>query len=178
MEFIVCLKGLPELKKDGLREAQDVRENVEELVSVEINAMLESDGHITHDTSSSSSETDDSETSDIENNGSDCSHTTSTAEIKEVLTMSNYNWFSVVETLMEKYGDVIETEVEKWYSSVLASDCTEQEKTLLEQSHNAYLASVEEQKQANRQADCLNGMVVTDSETDDPNDYLHSNFFW
>ena len=50
-----------------------------------------------------------------------------------------------------------------------------QKKSLLEQSHKAYLASVEEQKQATRHADSLNGMIDTDSESDNPDDYLPCN---
>ena len=34
------------------------------------------------------------------------------------------------------------------------------------------LMVLEEQKQAIRQADCLNGMIVTDSESDNLDDYL------
>ena len=52
------------------------------------------------------------------------------------------------------------------------SSFTESEKSLLEQSHEAYLAATEEKKQAIRQADCLNGMIVTDSESDNLDDYL------
>lgn len=126
--------------------------------------------------SSSPSESDDCDSSDMESCQTDRPLKTCAAEIKGILVMSNHNWFSVVDTLTDKYGDYIETELENWYPSVKTFDWTNGEMTLLEQSHSAYLASIEEQKHANRQAECLNGMIVTDSETDDPGDYLHSNF--
>ena len=162
--------------EDSLRETQEIRENVEELVAVQVNAMLQSEGYVELNMSSSPSESDDCDSSDMESYQTDRPLKTCAAEIKEILVMSNHNWFSVVDTLTDKYGDYIETELENWYPSVKTFDWTNGEMTLLEQSHSAYLASIEEQKHANRQAECLNGMIVTDSETDDPDDYLHSNF--
>lgn len=155
--------------EDSLREALEIRENVEELCSCasKINAMLESEGHVALDYCSSQSESDGSEGSDMESCRTDCPPRTCTAEIKEILVVSNYNWFSVIDILVDKYGDDIGTELENWYPTVKTIDCTNQEKTLLKQSHSAYLASVQEQKHANRQAECLNRMIVTDSETDD-----------
>lgn len=52
---------------------------------------------------------------------------------------------------------------------------SQNQRKFLEQSHKAYLASVEEQKQATGHADSLNGMIVTDSESDNPDDYLPFN---
>ena len=48
----------------------------------------------------------------------------------------------------------------------------EVEKTLLTQSHDAYLADIEARQLVNRQAEALNGMIVTDSEKEDPDEYL------
>ena len=36
----------------------------------------------------------------------------------------------------------------------------------------AYLASTEAQKLSDRQAECLNQMIVTDAESEDPDQYL------
>ena len=55
---------------------------------------------------------------------------------------SGFNWFSVVETVTERYGDVTEPQLENYYTMVITSDHSEEEKRLLEQSHQAFLADI------------------------------------
>ena len=163
--------------EESFREAQTIRENIEELAAIQVKAMLESEGHVTLDNSSSESESSNSE-SESKNCHTDQLNqhpTILNTEVKELLISNNFNWFSVLDNLSEKYGASIEDELEHYYTDAMDSPFTESEKSLLEQSHKAYLASIEEQKQAIRQADCLNGMIVTDSESDDPDDYLPCN---
>ena len=63
-------------------------------------------------------------------------------------------------------------QLEKHFSELMACDLFQKEKRLPEQSHEAYLADRETQQLAARQAEALNGMVVSDSESEDPDAYL------
>ena len=76
--------------------------------------------------------------------------------------------------MTEQYGDV-EQQLESKYRALQWSNYSDAEKRLLEQSHQAYLADIASEKLAIRQADCLNGMIVTDSEDEDPDEYLQLN---
>lgn len=76
--------------------------------------------------------------------------------------------------MMDTY-DCLEYQLEEHFCNVLSSPLSETEKKLIEQSHNAHLSIAESQRQSDRQAEHLNGMIVSDSESDNPDDYIHLN---
>ena len=150
-----------------VREAKYIRESIEELAQIQAQAVLRSGGCIG---SSSDSERSDNE---VDNDGGmDCiSNEIPPAELEEILVSSCFNWFAVVETVTERYGDAMEQQLEKYYTVLVTPGRFEAEKTLT-QSHDAYLADIEARQLVNRQAEALNGMIVTDSENEDPDEYL------
>ena len=143
-----------------VREAQSICESIEELAEIQAQAVLRSGECIG---CSSDSESSDNE---VDNDGgTDCiSNEIPPAELEEILASSCFNCFAVVETVTERYGDAMEQQLEKYYTALVTPDHFEAEKTLLTQSHDAYLADIEERQLVNRQAEALNGMIVTDSE--------------
>lgn len=63
--------------------------------------------------------------------------------VQEAAADSGFNWFQVVDSLTQ-YGDAVESEVEKSYPALIAS---EEENELLTQSHSAYLATTGRQQE-------------------------------
>lgn len=88
---------------------------------------------------------------------------------------SNYNWFELVDLVVERTGNVEEiviTQLEKSFLTEVTLGLSAGEKLLIEQSHQALILDQKNSHLADREANALNGHIVTDSESDDPNDYL------
>ncbi len=141
-------------------EAESIRESTEELAQVQERAALKAVG-----LASSSSDSDsESECSESDQGDVDVSLNIPRGELMEILTHSCFNWFEVVAVATEHYGENVELHLEEHFTDMMASGRSEGEKKLLEQSHQAYLADKESRILADRQAESLNGMIVTDSE--------------
>ena len=151
-----------------IQEAECIRESIDELAQVQVQVASRSVGLFgsssDSDSSKSGTENDDQDENDVVEIPS--------AELGQILMSSGFNWFSVVETVTERYGDVTEPQLERYYTMVITSDRSEEEKRLLEQSHQAFLADISSRQLADRQAEALNGMIVTDSENEDPDQFL------
>ena len=132
--------------EESFHEALAITENIEELAAIQVKAMLQSEGHGTLDSSNSESESSESGSElEICHNDQQNQHpTTLSVEIQEILISTNFNWFSVVDDISERYGASIGDKLENYYTNAMDSSFTESEKSLLEQSHEAYLAATEE----------------------------------
>ena len=88
---------------------------------------------------------------------------------------SNYNWFEVVNRVTEENSQVNEEEtvanLEKLFLLAMEASISERDKALLEQSYQAYKCDTNRRSLADRQANALNGLIVTDSESEDPDKY-------
>ena len=125
---------------------------------------------------SSSSEEEDAyssgvDSSDEESNTSDIKSTIPCIdELYEVLQQSQFNWFHLVELVCPSPD--AESELVKCYASLVSLSKSQVEKGLIEQSHQAFVADLNARQLANRQAEALNGNIVSDSESEDPDAYL------
>ena len=102
-------------------------------------------------------------------------------ELKTTVTESQFNWFQLAETVLggclceEEEREVVAiNQLDDFFRRVMASEhFTAEQLNLIQQSHDAFLYDREERLPlAKRQAAAANGEVVTDSETDDCEDYL------
>lgn len=169
--------------EECVQEAKCIRECIDSLVKVQENALLRSIGIIPSDDSSlSSNESDDEgdecpcETQDDSESGVVTLPTDD--ELIWILQKSKFNWFELVDRVMEKNCEENEQAVvlnlESFFEQVLSSDCSIREKTLLEQSYHAYYNDSNRRCLADREANALNGLIVTDSESEDPDHYVGS----
>ena len=165
-----------------LKDAQEIRESIYYLSTTQERAVLKSFG-----ISCISSESSD----DSENNLSEPANPPDVScvvypipndlELKTILTESHFNWFQLAETVLgsclceEEEREVVAiNQLDDFFRRVIASDhFTAEQLELIQQSHDAFLYDREERlPRAKRQAAAANGEVVTDSETDDCEDYL------
>jgi hypothetical protein len=86
-----------------------------------------------------------------------------------ILKQSEFNWFSFV----EKMSNIEEKQCEMYYSVIMSSDKPLLEKKLIELSHQAYVADLDELKLRDREAAAFNGEIVSDSEKENPDVYLN-----
>ena len=66
----------------------------------------------------------------------------------------------------------IVTNLETLFSFAMEASIDEKDKALLEQSHQAYMCDINRRRLVDREANALNGFIVTDSESEDPDQYL------
>ena len=89
-----------------------------------------------------------------------------------VLAAGNYNWFELVNRAEELgyNSDDVESEYESFKCRL-----GEREAQLLEHSHAAFLQVEKDQTpQKQREAAAVNGEIVSESDSDHPDDYIHS----
>ena len=161
-----------------IQEAQQIREAVDKLSRLQDKALLHVMGISDHESSTYESDQDDIP-SDTDRDShallpSDqhCNHSFDT--LLSVLKDGKYNWFVVVEF---SENDVITpcseapTRLDEFYSYALSFQLTPQEKSLLTSSYAAFQAS-KPSVQDCRTASLLNGEIVSDSESDQAEDYV------
>ena len=109
-----------------IQEAECIRESIDELAQVQVQVASRSVGLFgsssDSDSSKSGTENDDQDENDVVEIPS--------AELGQILMSSGFNWFSVVETVTERYGDVTEPQLEKYYTMVITSDRSEEVATM------------------------------------------------
>lgn len=93
--------------------------------------------------------------------------------LQEVLACSKCNWFECIERLETQFS----THRVKFISNNLLDsindlDLTTENKQLLLVSHEAFQATQLQFHQQNRTTSMINGDIVTDSESDNPEDYI------
>ena len=64
-------------------------------------------------------------------------------EIQEIMISTNFNSFSVINDISQRYGASIGDKLEHYYTNAMDSSFTESGKSLLEQSYEAYLAATD-----------------------------------
>ena len=96
------------------------------------------------------------------------------------MAASQCNWFEVVDYTLAgcNYGEeeeaVVIKQLDDYYSSILTSDTlTCEQRRLMQQSHDAFVCDREDRLPlAQVQAAALNGEIITDSESDDSEQYI------
>ena len=154
-----------------LHDAQVIREAVEDLSHTQERAVLRTLGVKDFDSSS-----------DVDGDDADCTdesdsevslemNVSSQFQVPDVLQLvqSRFNWFEIMESVDDGIG---EEESEKCFSAVMKLDLSAKEKELLRQSYNAYSRDLLTRSLHQRKVDALNGLVVSDSDTDDPEQYI------
>lgn len=101
-------------------------------------------------------------------------------EVVPILRASQFNWFELVNTMVEKVSSDNEksviSQLSEYFPKVLEICRTSSEETLLQQSYQAFSNYYNtHQLEADRSADALNGFIVTDSESEDPDQYIGLN---
>ena len=153
----------------ALQEIQDIRLAFESVASVQESATLAQFG-ITLDHESDESYLGSSESEADDTLEPPDSHTESSISMQSILDIrreSNWNWFHVISTAEVKGISVSLVEFN------IVSDLTEPELSLLRQSHEAFLETDRtDDAVQKREAAAINGDVVSESESDNPDDYI------
>ena len=160
--------------EQAIDEAQQIRETIESIARVQDKALLASFG-IQYE-SSSSEETecndecgDESECNDKHVSPSLCELSSDLLDLcKRTLIQSNFNWFEVQDVFEEKLGCDAVSITEKLFLHLPQLGFSKHQEDLVTQSKEAYAASQNDAYEAERTARVLNGCVVTESESDDP----------
>ncbi len=94
------------------------------------------------------------------------------ADLKLLLDQCQYNWFEFVERLQCQLHKDVSTDAEMFFNEIPKLELDPQAQQLVEQSHLVYLASEQDMYEQDRMARTINGEIVTDSESDDPESYV------
>ena len=91
-----------------------------------------------------------------------------------LLVQSKLNWFEFCEKSENIVGQS-EHILHMFFEKIRISQCgfEKHELVLIELSHDAYLASATKDYTQKRVQNAINGDIVTDSEPDNPNDYMN-----
>ena len=92
-------------------------------------------------------------------------------DMKLLLDQCKYNWFEVVERLQCQLQRDVATDAEMLFNEVLKFELDGDTLHLVKQSHLAYLAAEEDTYEQDRIARSVNGEIVSESESDDPESY-------
>ena len=101
-------------------------------------------------------------------------------EVVSILRENQFNWFELVNVIVEKISPnddkAVVNKLSQYFPKVLEICHTSHEKTLLQQSYQAFLNYYNtHQLEADRKANALNGFIVADSESEDPDQYIGLN---
>lgn len=162
-----------------MKEAQEIREAVDKLSRLQDKALLHVMGLPDAESGSaesSSADTDDCDVlSDAETSGQKQNYSHLYDTLLLVLKDSQYNWFTVVDYIENVVPPLPEDStvhvLDDFYSYALSLKLTEQEKSLLTSSYAALQVSQSNPHDC-RNASLLNGDIVTDSESDNAEDYV------
>ena len=92
--------------------------------------------------------------------------------LKLVLYKSKYNWFEILDQLEEHLKKDVSTESRTIFSAFSRLDLRPEELEVLEQSYFAYLALCGDLYPQYRDTRSINGEIICDVESDDPNSYI------
>ena len=162
--------------EECLEAAFSIREAINKISQVQNKAIVNAMGLVYSD--SSESDTDDSEIESILSPPLQLESNDTTLPsydtLKKVLEDGQYNWFMVVDVLEQSVhceDSVMESILKKFYSYMLDLQINPQQKNLLSTSYEAHHISMQDADQC-RIAASLNGDIVSDSESDNPEDYV------
>ena len=163
-------------------EVEAIRQSIECLSQVKEKALMRSLGFNESEESEQSSEdesVDDAtmfEGEELESNDASISETMSEPRFLELIQECDYNWFDLVDRVIEEYKNCNENEVIKVLDSLyfsLAASFNFSVKNMenLKQSHEAFRLDCERRIIVDREANAINGQIVSDIESDDPEQY-------
>ncbi len=164
--------------EDAIAEAEAVREAYDSVARVQERATLAQfgvtyEGDIDSSTGSSDVESGEDDTEVLELlSGRESVMAFPLEEMVSVLRAGKCNWFELVSAAEEMGFDpnVVESQYE-----AIRSNLAKHELELLQQSHAAFVQiEKDETPQRVREAAALNGEIVSESDTDNPDDYFHS----
>ena len=170
-------QNMPERCKqveEALKEAQTIRECIESLSYCQEHAMLKSFGIQVSDSD---------ESSDEESESPSCLSPSfslpSDEKLLQILTDSQFNWFELVSKVSEVCridpddNTYLVNALEKFYDTQMEELRLESHKQLLSQSHGAFVTDSLVQQHLNvREASALNGEIVSDVESENPEAYV------
>ena len=150
--------------QDAMAKVKRIREAVEDIAQVQDKALLVSFGIAVEDTSDSEPD------SDV--NMEPCKLPDNIEELidhsKKVLLSSGFNWFNLqeeLERIAESDSDLVLNEV---FNKLPSFGFSADQIRLVVQSKEAYLASLIDTLPYEKTAKAVNGLVVSESEADDP----------
>ena len=168
--------------EECIKQAQDIRVAVEELAEVQDKALLASVGIADRESDDSAGEDESvpdaissSDMSESECDGDVTNPHFSNAWIKATLKQSRYNWFEFCERAQEHTGKPLlelEPSLDKIFQRASDLGLTDVEYSLTSQSKRAYSATKLPSSEEDRIARSVNGEIVTDSDSDNPEEYL------
>ena len=144
-----------------VREVRDIRESIEQMVQEEIRGLACSYSD-SEDNSDQGSDTDKEEQVSLTHKDAEC--------LVQLLRNSNFNWFELVSQV--ESTTELQNVLQNFYSNRSSYSFTENEVRLIEQSYSAFTIN-EEQYACSRKKmkRIVNGEIVTDSESDNPDLY-------
>ena len=167
------MKVRAERVEEAIEQAKAIRESVDKLCAVREKAYLTSLG-IPADSESNSSD-EDTEGPSSESYSVDNVLEPGIPDKATLLTLiqeSQWNWFQLVEVLEEKGVIVNNLSMDSVFRHIYPA-LEEAQQSLVELSYRAFCCDMEvEQPQRDREAAAFNADVVSDSDTDDPDEYL------
>ena len=163
---------------EAIHDAQKIREAIQDISAIQDEALLMQFGFVKQEGSSSSEDELECESCGEDNLFDDCQPSRSLEEdfdlsedyLREVLNQSDYNWFEVSNVLENKFPN---TDVRNKVLSLIPKlELKERELSLITQSCQALTTADTANYESERIANMVNGDVVTDSESDDPENYI------
>lgn len=164
--------------RQAMEEARSIHEAAESMTKTQETATLHSFGFTDDNPSSTSSDKPvTSDESDFEpsvspRRAAECDIADS--ELLDLVRASSFNWFEVIDHLATN-SRIDQASVEQKYEALLCQ-LTPKEQGLMKQSHNAYLHVKETLMPVEEwDTESWNGNIASDSDTENPDDYLGAN---
>ena len=155
--------------EEAITEALRIREAIDDIARVQDKSLLQNFGIIDETCTSSSDEDSETITTSCEAIPPelDC---LPADYFKDKVINSNYNWFEICAELEQEFPNVDFSS--KLLNVISNLGLTEDKLTLVTQSYHAYLQSKQDSYEGERIANMVNGDIVTDSESDNPEQYI------
>lgn len=167
--------------EDSIEEVLDIRQTVENLSRVQDKAIMLSMGFVPSDDSSDEFEDTSDEGSyeaseELEMIADTQIQPSTSAELLQILKDSFFNWFQLVSVVIEMNSHISEESIidslECFFTLAMNDELGDGDKALLVQSHQAFNCDRDRCQIVDREAAAFNGQIVTDSESEDPDQYL------
>ena len=158
-----------------IQEVKAIRESVERVCHLQEQSVLDSMGVDVEDWSSVGISDDSgaslSSESDLATEEPICVVLPDDVQLLDILQQSGFNWFEFVSRIEDSFGHIEHAILEEKYN-VLSNCLTQEKRNLVAQSHDAFIhVQDNEMPLQERQVAVYNGLVVSESDSDDPDDY-------
>ena len=155
--------------EEVISEVQRIREAVDDIANIQDKALLASFG-ITQSSNEGSSDDDTEPEKELSHKSFEV-----TPELiehsKQILALSEYNWFELQQSLECKVGCDFGPVLDRVYCKLPTFGFTQCQVDLVIQSRSAYIAAQNDASESQRIAQVVNGCIVTESESDNPHLY-------